>query len=1625
MKYLKRTLGMAALTALVAAGCAQEREPINRVQANAMPKSFFVGEDLTSIEDDPEFYMRGTVIDVGYGAKQDGLFTSTYAQPVSRIRWEITENYLNARMAYERIVGTDGKGDPIEGLQYKTSNDGQVIASYHILSHFDIAPAYNGSTGEELNIIVENTSDRPWYERKYMRVDWSQNRTTDSYEFDTLAMLGVYGGIKYESVAFDIQDPSDANAPFFDEDKGYFDVTVKAFAKPQIIDLSALGWGIDSFPACWLPSEFAGGSSPVGNCNPTELTIRQSFKKVVDTDYEPVNFDGKRFNAFGLFNFAYRYGYERNYGMLDNKWFRFASRYNIWDRSHYYDNPDDMSGEVACATPETQDDPTVDPNADRNMNGTADSCEEVTAKTGMGGSQCDIFKGKCTLPLQKRQQVTIPWYLNNGDSDLFEATDWAVLEWDLALKAAIRVSRQVECTRTTGNPSSCKEQYPMWSGQQDDTEDAIFAGRELSLCRRANGYDSATCLDELDANLDKIASERGDPDDKNVAAMRSVMKMQPMIVLCHNPVIAGDNSACGAEGTKARLGDLRYNNVLIIEDPQTPSAWGIMVDADDPITGEKVAASINIWDYVTDLAVQGLVDVVRYANGELSTEEITNGDYIRNWAMASKLIGGTYAGSTMTNHEVNERLAAATKLDVDDFEQLSHTPLSADLQRALLQPENEIKDAAIRAGTPSQFRAKVNATMNLARGTPVEAELMNPAMLQKAGITDMLPMDGVVADMASPLALNNPRFALDMRRRKQAAMAKRGGCILYEAPEPTGVAGIADILIKKFPRVDGESAMQQRKRYDAMHRYLKRRYQYAVLIHEMGHSVGLRHNFVSSSAALFYRPQYWQLRTKNGAVTNQCTDAVDDGESCVGPRYQDPITQEENDNMLWMWMHSSVMDYAGEHSQDMLGLGVWDFAAARMAYGDTVPVYKDTSKYGAGTPIGVGLTNATDTFGGLIGIKYSIGNPLSFQGPEDLHYSQLQDKYEVIKNCYPVDPTPPASWDEDIDGIWDPVLDGHVVAVDGQYSKCRQMAVDYSAWQDLRMPNAAEIGGGYYRGSPSVDRDGRLRVPYAFATDHWADLGNVSVYRHDNGADPYEIAQFLINTQENRHILDNFRRNRTTFSVRGAANRSFGRYNDKLLGIGNGLGFFANIYKNFAANNGITFDTLWPYIVNSQVRDNMIASTVVFDHFVRQLTRPEDGEHFFKSAAFNDPTLRSAKDSDGNPGATAVVIPNGSTGYLRDVGFGGAPLENALSEDNGDFDSEYTMNAGSYYDKIHTAILLAESEDRFISQSRGDFYDARMRASGMADVFPDGFRRVIANSLVNDRSIMAPQLAADSSGQPLLDSTADQSLDPLARMYPAQPIGWISWWPKDGPKTCFASNGRNVCESYRDVNVNFDPDYPDFTVGVDPEIGWEVQKFMIAWTLAYISANQKTSWVDMMRIFRVGDDTPQDFEQRIEWRDPNSGDLYYALSIGKECLFGSGAACTGGKMVEKGIAARILEYANDLTSKGYQLDTVNYPATADHPAGFNTYGRAMVMTHPDGTSIIVPDAALQDIAPNGIDTTHVDPCDQNVDPSCEALTLGDNHYAYELANYKSVPAYLWQVLQTYNLATEHQLGLYP
>jgi len=169
-------------------GCAVERDPINRVQPDYVRKTDLIPSqfaaiqragdswrdsmrpptlDPSTIRNEAQWYHQITVLDKP--ATTGGGGVSSYTQ-VERIYWEVTENLLIARQAYERLQ--DGQGAPGAGAGVRQQ---EIIAAYRIVTHFDARADYNANTGEPSNVIVENTTDRPWYKRDLMRVDWSQN----------------------------------------------------------------------------------------------------------------------------------------------------------------------------------------------------------------------------------------------------------------------------------------------------------------------------------------------------------------------------------------------------------------------------------------------------------------------------------------------------------------------------------------------------------------------------------------------------------------------------------------------------------------------------------------------------------------------------------------------------------------------------------------------------------------------------------------------------------------------------------------------------------------------------------------------------------------------------------------------------------------------------------------------------------------------------------------------------------------------------------------------------------------------------------------------------------------------------------------------------------------------------------------------------------------------------------------------------------------------------------------------------------------------------------------------------------------------------------------------------------
>lgn len=1580
----RSSLGLlgAVFLAVLTGGCAEEREPINRVQPYALKKSYFVGENLLDGSDDPEFYFNTTIIDVGYGA-YGGIFTSTYAQPVARIKWVIDEDSLIGRLTYERIEGSDGKGGA------RDPDDGIVAIRFRIKKHFDIKRAYNSTTGEELNIIEENTTDRPWYEREYFRVDWSQNLATDSYEFDMFKLLGWTRTIPFVPHPYDIEDPTHEHAPRFALDEGYFDVTTKVFAHPPTFNLPR--WGIYNIPACYFDATL-GGSWPVANCSPVEITIRHSFLRVEDKDYEPKHWDGHRFQAFGAF-YTERIGYDRQYGMTDNQHYRLVNRFNIWERSHYYDDPKNMKGPIECFT-----EPGVDPNRDEDGDGTADECAEVTERTGVKGSQCDTFTQKCTLPYRLRKVRPNPWYYTTGsDPEYFEATRDAVIEWDAAMRFAVQAARYAECQQTGDGEGAtpCSEQYPLPFGQQEENQDLVNLVREVEDCRVGRAYKGEDC---------NIMAERVGRSRGYSAGVQALAKMENVFALCHSPVQHDDPAICGGprlpkhmtaldchearlnrdratleicqSAREARMGDLRYHKANVIPNPQSPSPWGIMVDANDPVTGEKIAASANVWSYVTEIATQSLVDQARYARGELSTEDITEGEYIIDWTEAAKAARKGGILGTMSKAELDNRVASVVGVDVDTFRFLKETGDNPQNRELVKELSLEFQNVRAEVEAPSAMAPKYDARLQAAAGTWLEAELNTPMMQQLfADLKDLDP--SLRRQLSSPLQGANPTLARELRQLMEVRLADRGACILHEAPAPVSVSALADVLERKFGAFNpADDKVTQLERAKKMQKYLAHKYHYAVMAHEMGHSVALRHNFVSSSDAYGYRPQYWQLRTHNGERRVPCTD-VNTPVGCIGPRYFDPIDDEQSDQMIQMFMHSSVMDYPGEPAQNLIGLGIYDFAATRMIYADLTSVHT-AQEYRKDQPRGQMLERKLDNFGGILGFRYE------FDG-DSIHYSEINSVLNLIQECRPIaDPSffKPASWDEEKLGPWDPLVDGLLVQVGGEYTRCKQQKVDYIPWKNLRLSDNPALRD---RTGPTHDSRNRVRLPYGFATDRWADTGNVAVFRHDNGADAYELFDFLITQQEINHIFDNYRRNRLTFSVRGSAFRLLSRYNEKLRDAAKGLGLQANYMRNYAAAIGIDFNSFWAYVTSDWYPQNAIASSVAFDHFTRQFQRPQPGEHVLNPSDLDASgvVLRAKEDSFFSNRPALVTVPNGATGRFGNVHFGGKPIHNALADDRGDYSTDYTLNAGSYYDKVFSTILLTESYDNFISSSRSDFIDTRYRAVSMADLFPDGFRRWLANNLTGDEFLKGTRV--------ILPLDHDPSEPPPSG------IGWTSWTPATGPEVCYVGEDNLLCTTETDPN----------TFVLESQTGWEQQKFLIAWTMIFLPENAKQQWINQMRLWELGvDNDPQiPAESRIEFHDPE-GRTYVARTFGKEVLFG--------KEVQKGIAARVLEYANELLEKAYEVTPVDSDGDGQADWYEPVYG-------PNGMPLVKFDPGMRWVLPDGNFGPPPADCNETDNSGC---TCEANRYCVELRNYTEVPFFLREVVNFYWLGYPRMKGIY-
>jgi hypothetical protein len=245
--HLRRwLLGALALAPLGLIGCGEEVEDINRVQPHYQSKASLQGE----------WYYRQTVVD--YPATASYMFSGIECG-LEKIRFEMRESQLIAYRVHEVVPGLDANSQA-SGAEYK----GDPVATWPIISHFDIIRDFNRTTGEQSNVIVEDTTLRPWWERDYVRVNWSAVAQTGPVACDDMLAL--------MSVVF-----QGANAPSdWGKEHDKFDPDAFQVSDDHMM-LTVNMTTSDNGIACLLAGHINNYGRP---CGSVEAKVRHSFKKI-------------------------------------------------------------------------------------------------------------------------------------------------------------------------------------------------------------------------------------------------------------------------------------------------------------------------------------------------------------------------------------------------------------------------------------------------------------------------------------------------------------------------------------------------------------------------------------------------------------------------------------------------------------------------------------------------------------------------------------------------------------------------------------------------------------------------------------------------------------------------------------------------------------------------------------------------------------------------------------------------------------------------------------------------------------------------------------------------------------------------------------------------------------------------------------------------------------------------------------------------------------------------------------------------------------------------------------------------------------------------------------------------
>lgn len=1190
------TLLLTAAVLLTALGCAQEIGDINRVQANALSKADFANG---------EWYILQTITEVP-PASVAGF--EGYSGMMEKIRWEITEDYLIGYRSYENNPGSrpEASSDLDGDYTYEDYNEEgynpeyleSPIVAYPIISHFDIQRSYNTSTGEQTNVLVENSSDRLWYEREYFRVDWTNVLETelmfDNWFTNSISWYVQPSENSVDSLVMDYFDSSNIGFPGIeasDYPNGqlyYMDFTNRVVLDP-------------GYSYCW------GGWQPItlDDCAANEVEMRTSVLRVpASSDYEAIHYDDVDQAKFGYFR-TERLIYDRELGERLSNQVLLANRHNIWSDtwqtdasgnvlrqcSEYAEDitaclSDNPEGYLSCAAPYSDIQSCMGAN-------TADALEQCVIDNP-ASSACGQWGHAIAQPMADRTPEPIVYHVNlNYPENLWDATMNLATNWDRAFRRAV-----------------------------------------------------------------------------GAAQNRSADDVDTMFILCHNPVTADDDPACGSPGTMGRIGDLRFNYIHWVHAPQASGPLGYGPSNADPETGELITGTAFVYGGAVDTYSEYATQIVRFMNGDLDIEDLQDAEFIRE----------------QLRERVDPNIDPRARISTD----VAHVRVDEmDLREMIPESAQDFLGYVDEFGM-EDFIARpewLEHRWDLIAESGFGALAVDSEMVNGFGVESLDELTPEVRDAYFRGGALMPRIITERRDRMERAASEN--IMLAENLDDT-VIGLAQTYVG-------------RDDYDVIRLEIRDMIYQAVTEHEVGHTIGLRHNFQGSYDSLNYFPRYWELKTAGVLGVDEASGNIDIVPFRV-PRYLSDIygiadlTPAQIEGQMREYQYSSIMDYSAGFATDLHGIGLYDEAAIIYAYTsgrDTNVLHTPTHP----------LFNAQER--GYVEVFDNPGSSrVIFQEYEGLDSPGYRDILEVYHYSTVASGMAFDDGFEEGEDLVDFLLEDNSIP-DPALLRARLADRSLVRWQEVVNQREAD----------NANRP--IEVPYLFMSDEWRGYRQ-SVRVWDSGADPLEQALNIIDRYRSYYPFDYFRRDRAGWSPYDVLSRVGSYYFMDLI----------DNYQRWLFGPGISnsrpdhiLDNGWTFAAFASL--NLMAEVMTTPSYGSYGYYEDDNTYFLQSYSERD--------------SADLYVPPGE---------GRRPYSSYDASQGYNYWA-YPNEAGQYWAYYAAVIVMSSSSSLGV---RGADVDADFLAYSIPPylVFEEEMTNLYNSLWLEDNGAIAPAVIQQDDGKPLL-----------------------------------------------------------------------------------------------------------------------------------------------------------------------------------------------------------------------------------------------------------------------------------